>query len=240
MNVSLSDIPDNLKLDAMRRDGARRAIDKVLDALESDLARAKKNWEKQLSDATKAYREHMRDEARAGLDVDALREMLASGNVPAKQAPMVLEVVGLYLQACEGLDERDKIDADKKADLKAKTTQIGRFNAALEDMGSADIEDGAQGKLPLGEAAKPWACADAQEVAFTALTKLSADGKPLCAIQQALLLELANAGLEAFDLGIAAAEAVETNTDEEAEDDEQDSDATPDISQIFNRPRTTH
>lgn len=188
-----------------------RAIFTVKLALEADLARAKSVWKDQLTDATKTYREILRDE-----DV--------TQNVIAKRAKE------LYFEAREGLAKHDKILDDAKADKATRTKRIASFDLAFREMmGVGRDADADQQDMFAGDGTvigMRWASKETQEICYSALLKLDKDGV-LDSFQIALLADLGQTGADTIDLGLDAAAAIEADVEGEHPEADSDDDIAP-------------
>jgi len=147
-----------------------------------------------LSDATKAYREIIRDAEERG------------AAIMPKEAHEILPRI------CEGLRTRDKIHEANQEARKARKAERARVTSALEEFEGPSKETN-QAALPLAanggaETGLEWFSDDARAVAYTALLDLDGRGK-IDAVQSELLGDLAAAGLSPVDFVLDAAEAIE-------------------------------
>lgn len=186
-------------------------LDGCKQRLEQQRADAKAKWSKDLSDATKAYRELLRDE----------ENHKASDKRRA----------ALYDEVVEGVELRDKIAEDKAEDMKARGAKISKIiEADAEAKHAHKSADAAQAALFNDEskvAGMPWATDATLAVVYAALLDLDKRGAQLDKFQSALMIELAEADIEGEDLGLEASEAIEDDSDVaefEGEDDEIDGD----------------
>jgi hypothetical protein len=174
--------------------------------LEKQKAEALSQWSKKLSDKTKEYREILRDpdHHKAGQKAKA----------------------GYFDDVVELVQERDQLNDDKLADMKARKAKIAKIDEADAEAKSASrSNDGAQMAL-LQEASKidgmPWATDGTLGVVYAALLYLDEAGADLDDDQRTLLQELAEVDIEGADLGLAAEEAIEDDSDVEEFDSEDD------------------
>ena len=167
----------------------------------------------ELGDATKAYREIVRDADDRG---DAL--------TPAESHVILPKV-------CTGLREHDRILDENKAARKARAAERERVEAAMQEL-MGPTSDGAQQQLPtVDQTGLAWFSADAIAVTYTALLA-AAEREEIDAPQTELLAELAGQGLEAIKFVIDAAEAVGEDEDE----DEGDPDVIADLDELADLP----
>lgn len=152
----------------------------------------------ELSDATKAYREIVRDADDR------------SDSLTPEESHEILP------QVCDGLREHDEILAANKAAREARAKERKRVDEALAELHKPAPTDDDQPSLPGLEGTQPdadaaatgleWFTAECRAVVYTAL--MHSDGK-LDAAQVELLAELASLGLEQIEFVLNAAEAVE-------------------------------
>lgn len=186
-------------------------LDSCRTRLVTQTSAAKADWEKQLSDATKAYREIIRDE----------ENHKASQKARAK----------FFLEVVAGVAERDRIAEAKKEDMKERNKKIAQVDSAdVEAKAAGKSGDSAQLALDMDASrvpGMPWATDTTLGVIFTALRDLDESGAVLDDFQRDLMMELAEAEIEGADLGLEASEAIEPDgeTEEfESEDDEDTED----------------
>lgn len=156
----------------------------------------------ELSDATKAYREIIRDAEERG------------DKIKPKEAHEILPKI------CEGLRHRDELHEANQEARKARKAERARVTSALEEFEGPGKESN-QTTLPLAanggsETGLEWFSDDARAVAYTALLDLDGRGK-IDAVQSELLGHLAAAGLNPVEFVLDAAEAIEDAPPEAAD-----------------------
>ena len=156
----------------------------------------------ELSDATKAYREVLRD-------ADERREQLT----PEESHEILPE-------ALDGLATRDAIHEANTAARKARAAERKRVDGALAELHKPAQGDGDQPSLPgldgdeqgQTDAATGlgWFTAECRAVVYTALLHSDGDLDPA---QVELLADLASLGLEQIDFVLDAAEAIDEGSE---------------------------
>lgn len=199
---------------------AGKAIELVKSELESDLKAAKARWRDKLSDATKAYREILRDE-----DV--------TDSTPQRRCKE------LFFEVRELLAEHDEILDDAKRDKDLRKQRIAKFEVAARELWSISSAQPEQLELHgrtdtiLGLG---WATKESREIVYSALMRLTARDTfdvtfagPVPGLAEAargLLADMAGAGLGTIELGLDAEDAIEHDVDEDdlpdADEDEDD------------------
>jgi hypothetical protein len=187
---------------------ALRALDTVKEKMEQQKKAAGALWSKKLNDEARSYREILRGDIE---HPEKLSAKLAKENY--------VQVVGIFAQ-WEGLKEAKKLDLGERKARIAKIEQAHTEVVALSKADSSTQGDlfGKAGVIP----GMGWATKSTCDAIYSALVSLSEDSA-LDVHQQALLQDLAGAGLETIDLGLDAASAIEADNDgeyAEAEDDE--------------------
>jgi hypothetical protein len=209
------------------RDGASRAVFRVIDILEADLKRAKNDWKEKRSDATKAYREHLRDDEREVLR-GAGDKLKSKEKLTDRDKQNLIAIVEHYYAACDGLGEHDEILADGKTDKDARKKRIAQFKAAHREL-MLQGKDGNPNQQKMFEppSAVGGMTEDTKEVVYSALLQLDKDGAALDDVQRSLLTELGSAGVKVVELNVNAAAAIEQEVadeddDEDSEEDDED------------------
>ncbi len=150
----------------------------------------------ELSDATKTYREIIRDAEERG------------ERIKPKEAHEILPRI------CEGLRKRDEIDDANQDARKARKAERARVSTALEELEGPGKGESNQVTLPLAaanggsETGLEWFTDDARAVVYTALLDLDGRGK-IDNVQSELLGDLAAAGLSPVEFVLDAADAIE-------------------------------
>lgn len=191
---------------------AIRVVAKLQTHLEKTDARMRGAETKELGDATKAYREIVRD-------ADERRDSLTPE-----------ESHSILPQVCDGLRARDAIHEAITLARKNRTNERKRVAAALTELHLPDHTDGDQVELPLTGPTKDddatglgHFTSEARSIVYTAL--LAGDERhELDAAQVDLLAELASMDLEQVDLVLDAADAIDDETDALEDDDLADLD----------------
>ena len=181
-------------------------IDDIRQKLEKQKTDEVAKYSKLLSDATKKYREDLRNE----------ENRTASKKVQAQ----------LWIEAMDGVAERDRINKEKAATvdpIKAHLKQVAEAEAEVKAARRGDdsqanlFDDDAAGAVP----DMPWATPGTCKILYSSLLALENLGVALGIHQAALLADLASAETGTIDLGLSASEAVEHDVDEDDfEDDE--------------------
>lgn len=223
---SILSLTDEQLLVIVQRDAALRAVFRVQGMLEADLKRATSTWKDERTEATKFYREHLRDEER-----EALRESFAKlrdgKKLTDRDRQNLTAIAEHYYAACDGLEHHDEVLADGKADKDKRAKQIEKFRAAHREL-SMQGRDGNSDQLgmPFEPKPKPGVAMTegTAEIVYAALLKLDSDKAALDDAQRELLRELGSTGVKTLDLGINAAEAVETDVKDQPGDEPDDDD----------------
>ena len=154
-----------------------------------------------LAEATKAYREVVRDADDR------------SDSLTPKESHVILPKI------CAGLREHDRIKEANTVARKARAAEQKRVGEAHQEL-QGPLADGDQQQLPTSDqTGLGWFCQDTVAVVYTALLDAS-ERETIDPAQLELLAELAGAGLEAITFVVDAAGAL----DDEDEDDEPESD----------------
>jgi hypothetical protein len=164
--------------------------------------RKRSSEKEELSDATKAYREIIRDAEDRG------------DSITPDEAHSILPTI------CDGLRTRDAIKDANDAARRNRKAERERVADALKELQSPAKDDGAQGTLPGLEDATGlgWFSADTKAVTYTAL--LDADEREaIDSVQADLLGDLGGLGLDAIEFVIDAADAVDEDEDPEVDED---------------------
>lgn len=170
-------------------------LDKCRSRLVTQRSNASTIWKEQLTEVTMSYREIVRDG-------DEKNTKAMNEKSKAKAFDKVVKLLG----------QRDKLEADKSADLKERAEKISLVEEAMAEAMAYQPGDSRQLEF-LRDASRvdgmPWATDKALGIIYTALRDLEQSGATLDDYQRALLVELADASIEGEDLGLEAAAAVE-------------------------------
>lgn len=202
---------------------AGKALTVVLDELELDFKRAKSSWTEKLATATKTYREVLRDE-------DVTEKIT---NKRARE---------LYFKARDLLFERDALAEKAKGDKDERKRRIAKFELAVTELWAISNRDAGQLELIVGSGevdGLAWASKESREIVYSALMRLAAredfdrvmvaGGLSVADEARGLLADMASSGVGTIVLGFDAAQAIETEIDEDErpEVDEDDGDEFP-------------
>lgn len=175
---------------------AARGLFWLIEKLEADDKEARASETSELKDATQAYRSILRDE-------DVNPERLKPG-----------EGKRMYLEAREGLLARDELAEEQKAAKQARKRKLARVETAYREVMSTTRDPNQTGLFDANDTTGLGVISpETRSMVYTALMAIDDDGQAkLDEVQRALLADLGQVGLEAVDLGIEAAEAIENDT----------------------------
>lgn len=208
---------------------ALKSVETTIGKIEAAREKASDAWSAKLKKATARYRDRIREdyEAIVGKDVD----VTASGKATARLREVY---AGRYVETVADVAERDQIENDKKSDMAKFKQTLAKFTTAKNECLSVHAKSTTQVDMFAppdagAVAGLEWSTPAGREAIYTSLRGMEEDGLELDPLQAQLMVDLAGVGLEAMDLGLAAAEAVEEDEDGEEEeadelDDEDDDD----------------
>lgn len=188
--------PDSPETIGSRCFAALQALEWGRDRATDGLKQATAKWSQQITEATKAYREVLRD------------------NDSSTQK----EGKRLFDEAKSGLEEHDRVLEAAKADKSERRRQIASIDEARKEVLAVRADDSQQVDLfDRGTiTGLAWASQSTCSAIYECLMWM-ADGDQLASEEQsALLSDLSGAGIENIDLGLAPGEAIE----KEVEDDD--------------------
>lgn len=211
-----------LTLIHLRAFAGLRALDKVLDKVRAELKRASDEWKVALNKATDEYRGPIREHLESIADYDP--------TVKTKAMKAKTELYATkFVDVGHGLEHYDEIKSASDADKAAKNIVIKRLeDASRECMGVArnsskqgDLFGSVDTGVPSGMS---WATPATSEAIYTSMLRLQVDRYEFDPFQEALFVDLGSSGLESFDLGLDASEAIEEDAGTEAPPDEDEDD----------------
>lgn len=196
-----------------------KALDVLRSKLDASAKAAAAKWRQQLAEATKAYREPIREETdRATKDLDL------ESNEGKK---LVTVFAGKFVDVVEGVRKHDEIKAEADRDKQARNQQLDIVELAIRECFGAGSSAQTELFATQQSSALGWATAQTKQVIYTAMLGIQEDGGVLDPIQIDVLAHLAADGTDRMDLGTQASTAVEADLDatddgEEIEDFDED------------------